>query len=291
MNVSTALIMVSGYGSRMLPVTAAVQKELLPILDRPVVDYVVADCVAAGITRIIFVVRPDSAFHKLYVANPPLENHLKRFNKTEALDRLQAMHSQANFEFVNQPENEADYGSAVPVRIALPHFSPDEAVLVCGGDDFVWHSDPAKSEIKDFVATFRRSQAAGALITLERPASELFRYGVLKLRQVGEYQYLEDLVEKPTPSQAPSNLINISKYILTPTILTYIRHLKANPISQEFYLTDAVLAAAKAHPIVVHQATGEYLDTGNVANWLHANITVAKSRPELTLTLHDARNK
>jgi UTP--glucose-1-phosphate uridylyltransferase len=93
MKVTTAVIFAAGFGSRMLPVTSAVQKELLPILDRPIVDYVVADCVAAGVTHIIFVIRPNShGLQDFYTGNSVLEGHLQRFGKTKDLANLNQIH-------------------------------------------------------------------------------------------------------------------------------------------------------------------------------------------------------
>ncbi len=281
MKLTTAVIMASGYGTRMLPVTAAVQKELLPLLNRPVIDYVVADCVAAGISRILFVVRPGShGLQDYYQGVADLEDHLQRFNKTEALELLKGTHSQAQFEFIEQPVS-AGYGTAVPLRVARPHLPKDEAVAICYGDDFIYHAD-GTSELASLAAAFNSyPTAAGAVSGLERPEEELSRYGVLKTKRVGERELLEDLVEKPAPGHAPSNLINLGKYIATPTLLDYVEELTPDKTSGELYLTDAVLATAKEHAVVVHHSQGQHLDTGNQASWLKANLVLAQASPAL----------
>jgi UTP--glucose-1-phosphate uridylyltransferase len=276
MKPTTAVIFTAGFGSRMLPVTAAVQKELLPILDRPVIDYVVADCVAAGITRIVFVIRPGShGLQDYYLGNPELEAHLKSHHKHAALERLKQVHHQAQFEFVDQTA-ELGYGTAATMMAAIPHLPKNEPFVVCGGDDFLWRTD-GSSEIAALINTFTTTRATGALMAIERPVTELHRYGVLKLRQEGSAAYLTDIVEKPADGEVPSNLINISKYILTPTLLGYVQRVKPDPKSGEFLITDAIQAAAHGHAIVVHHATGEFLDAGNVSSWLHANLTVART--------------
>jgi UTP--glucose-1-phosphate uridylyltransferase len=119
------------------------------------------------------------------------------------------------------------------------------------------------------------------------PASELHRYGVFANRRVGEYEYLEQIVEKPEPGEAPSNLINISKYILSPAIWPFIKKVKPDPKSGELYITDAIQAAAAKLPVVVHQTTGTYLDSGNTGNWLKANLVVAGADPELAKVIDD----
>jgi len=280
MKVTTAVIFASGFGSRMLPVTAAVQKELLPILDRPVIDYVVDDCLAAGITNFIFVIRPNShVLQDYYVGNSTLQSHLDRFDKYKALEKLRAIHEQATYTFVEQPES-AGYGTAVPLRVAIPHLPKDEAVVISAGDDFLWRADGG-SDMKALVEVFARTGAFGALMGLERPAGELQKYGVFGIRKHGGVEYLSDLVEKPTPGNEPSSLINISKYIMSPDMITYIKRVKTDPKSGELLITDGVLAAAKEHDVVLQRAHGQYLDAGNLAGWLEANLVMAGLRPEL----------
>ncbi|HEY6736471.1 MAG TPA: sugar phosphate nucleotidyltransferase [Candidatus Saccharimonadia bacterium] len=286
MKVTTAVIFASGGGTRMLPVTASVQKELLPILNRPVIDYLVSDLITAGITHIIFVIRPDShGMQDYYTGNAALQRQLERLGKRSALADLEDIHQRATFSFVEQPEN-AGYGTAVPIKIALKHLPKNEAVFVAGGDDFVWHAD-GRSEAAELIDAFTASGAAGALTAMTAPATELHRYGVLANRREGEYEYLEQIVEKPKPGEAPSNLINISKYILGPQIWPYLKKVKPDPKSGELYITDAIQMAAADLPIVVHPTNGTYLDSGNTANWLKANLVVAGANPELAAVIRD----
>jgi UTP--glucose-1-phosphate uridylyltransferase len=280
MKVTTAVIFAAGFGSRMLPVTSAVQKELLPVLDRPIVDYVVADCVAAGVTDIIFVIRAGShGLQDFYVGNAVLEGHLERFKKDKDLATLKRLHSQATYTFVEQ-RSDAGYGTAIPLQLAAEHLPKDEAFIVCGSDDFMWRTDGG-SDLKDLVQTFNEADAAGAILSIEKAQDELHKYGVLEISEQDGHKFLESIAEKPASGAAPSNLINISKYIMTPAMLEYVMKVEKDPASGEFYITDAVRDAAKDHKIVVGQAEGKYLDGGSVASWLEANLTVAQSRPEL----------
>jgi UTP--glucose-1-phosphate uridylyltransferase len=118
-------------------------------------------------------------------------------------------------------------------------------------------------------------------MSLERPQNELHKYGVLKARADSGWEYLEDFVEKPSPGMAPSNMINISKYILTPATMSYFEAIKLNPEHQEYFITDGILATAKEYKMVVHRAKGQYVDSGSVSGWLRANLTVAASQPDL----------
>ncbi|HUD10880.1 MAG TPA: sugar phosphate nucleotidyltransferase [Candidatus Saccharimonadia bacterium] len=282
MKVTTAVIFASGFGSRMLPVTAAVQKDLLPILDRPCIDYIIADCLEAGIRDFIITIRPGSHdMQDYYVGNPVLESHLRRYGKKEALAKLHTIHKQATFNFVEQPAD-AGYGTAVPLMVAIPHLPKDSAVLVSSGDEVIWRTDGG-SNMRDLVSVFEDSGAEGAITGLEQPEDQLYKYGVLEVARDGDHEFLRGFVEKPELGQAPSNVANTSKYILTPDLLKYVLNVKPDAKSNEFYVTDAVRNAAAEHNVVVSRAKGEWLDCGSVKGWLHANLTVAKSRPELGL--------
>jgi UTP--glucose-1-phosphate uridylyltransferase len=277
MRPTTAVIFAAGYGTRMLPITSAVQKELLPIGNRPVIDYVVSDCVAAGVTRIIFVVRPhQTGLKDYYLGNADLEHNLTRLGKTAALTTLKEVHNQAKFEFIEQPSS-AGYGTAVPLQTALPLLTSNEPVLVCGGDDFVWCHD-GSSEIARFIDTFAGSQATGAIMSLELPANQLSSYGVLTTKASGASTVLTRISEKPMETSSGPGLVNISKYILGSQLLGYVRRVTPDESHHESLLTDAVNAAAVDHEIVVHTISGQYLDTGSPKNWLRANNVVAGAR-------------
>ena len=289
MKVTTAVITAAGYGSRMLPVTSAVQKELLPLLDRPVIDYVVSDCLAAGITKFIFIIRPNShGLQDYFIGNPLLESHLKRYGKDTAMAKLKAVHDQATYTFVEQPES-AGYGSAVPLKLALPHLTKHEAFAVCAGDDFLWRTDGG-SDFKGMVDAFTESGSDASIMTIEHPEDQLFKYGVLKVEKEGDREYLRDFIEKPEPGKAPSNLINLSKYILTPNLVRYIEAISLNPKHKEYLVTDGILAIAQKHKMLVHRAQGQYLDSGTVSNWLKANLTVAATRPDLANVMGKIHN-
>ena len=286
MNVTTAVIFASGGGTRMLPATSAVQKELLPILNRPVIDYVVSDLIASGVTKIIFVIRPDShGMQDYYTGNAALERQLERLGKHSALRELQEIHEKAVFSFVEQPEN-AGYGTAVPLMVAKPHLPKNEAVFVAGGDDFIWRTD-GRFEAAEMIDTFVQSGASAAVTALQCPADQLHRYGVLATKRQGSFEYLEQIVEKPEPGEAPSNLINISKYIISPQVLPFLKKVQPDPKSGELYITDAIQMAAAKLPVVVHQTKGTYLDSGNTANWLRANLEVAAANSELRQIIRD----
>lgn len=280
MKISKAVITCAGFGTRFLPVSKTIQKEMLPILDRPLIDYVVADCIQAGITDIIFVISEHNyqVLH-YYRENFRLYEYLLKMNKIELYDKIKYLHTQANFHFVRQKDSDA-YGTAVPVQLAQEFLKDEEAFLVLMGDDFIYSAD-GHSEVASMIKTFNDSGAQALVTCIEKPEDVLHRYGIAKLAESNGFRYLEALVEKPAPGSAPSNLANISKYILPKSVFDLIAVQAVNPQSNELYITDTLSQLANTEKVVVHQPQGEYLDGGYPLGWLLANLSVAKSNPEI----------
>jgi UTP--glucose-1-phosphate uridylyltransferase len=280
MKVTTAIIFAGGFGRRMLPITQAVQKELLPILDRPAIDYVVEDCIAAGIKNIIFVTREGShGLKDYYVGDAGVENYLKRLGKADDLAKLKKIHDQANYTFVEQPEV-GDRGTAIVATLAWPKVPEGEASVVCDGDAFSWHPDH-HSEAADMIKLFEESNAKAVFSAREISPDEIHLYGALSVESKQGREYLRDFVEKPSPGTAPSNLSNISKYILTPEVMEYVKRVAPDPQSGEHYLPQGIRDAAQNLPVVVHRAGGKFLEVGSLQNWFNANLVVGKNDPRL----------
>lgn len=280
MKIRKALITSAGFGTRFLPITKTIQKEMLPILHRPLIDYIVEDCVKAGITEIIFVVNEhNSQVLHFYRENLRLKEYLKRMDKSDRYEEVEFLHQQAKFSFIRQTESD-DYGTAIPVKLAKELLKNEEAFLVLMGDDFIYNSDRS-SEIKKMIDLFESSQAHGLVTCIEKPVDMLYKYGVASTKKTGKFTFLNDIVEKPEPGTAPSNLVNISKYIFTPEIFDIIEHQKLDNKSGELYITDSATELAKQSSVVIHTPEGKYLDGGYPLGWLIANLTAAKDDPEL----------
>lgn len=278
--IKKALITCAGFGTRFLPISKTIQKEMLPILNRPIVDYLVEDCVKAGIKEIIFVVSSYNyqVLH-FYRENKRLYKYLVEMNKLALYTKIAHLHAQAKFHFVKQDDS-VNYGTAIPVKLAKKHLQNEKAFLVLMGDDFLYNSN-GSSEVARMIKLYETSRAQALVTCIEKPTDELHQYGVAKIHQKNNLIYLEDLIEKPAPGTAPSNLTNISKYIFTPKIFEIIEQQNPNPVSGELYITDSVAQIAKQAPVVVHLPKGKYLDGGNLLGWLKANLVMAKSKPKL----------
>lgn len=278
----TAIIPIAGWGTRWLPLTKAIEKGMLPLGNRPIVDWIVADCVAAGITRIIFVVGEGQTQIRQYFShNALLDDYLTRHGKQEALNLVrQPQYKGVHFEFVLQPAD-AGYGTALPVALCVPKLAPDESVVVLMGDDIVYRDDGG-NEVADFMAAWQASDAPNALMTcpISIEVAKSGKYGLIRQDKQG---YFAEIIEKPSP-EAVDNLphepsINISKYIFCPGMLAAIWHYVADgQREKEFFITTPISeAVGKGMRYYVHSITGQYLDAGNPENWLQANTVIASS--------------
>lgn len=267
MKISKAIIPVAGWGTRRLPITKAIEKCMLPIGNRPIVDYVVEDCIKAGITEIYFVVGEQSEqLRQYYSKHVALDDYLTTHGKTEAL-KLATPPENITFHYIVQPKGK--YGTAIPVALAAEHLVPDESVVVLMGDDFIYNADGA-SEVA------RLLDSAGeeaSLLGVEVPHEDVSKYGVLQVSAESEFQ---GIVEKPSAEDAPSNLINISKYVMTPGLLREIMaYMLRDDVKGEYLITEPINAyMAKGEVVKVVPAQGRYLDGGTLEGWLEANRVV-----------------
>lgn len=267
MNITKAIIPVAGWGTRRLPITKTIEKCMLPIGNRPLVDYVVQDCLKAGITEIIFIVSEESTqLQSYYGDNSTLNDYLIRNGKSDKLPLVAPLQG-VDFRYAKQPA-EGKYGTAVPVALAADYIDEGESAVVLMGDDFIWNND-GSSEVARLIAAVPHGSCG--LLAAQVEPTETANYGVIEMNDEGNYRRI---VEKPAPGSAPSNLINISKYILTKEVIDSCAHLPASPRG-EYELPDAVNQfVARGGQVKVVPATGQYLDGGSAESWLHANQVV-----------------
>lgn len=268
MNITKAIIPVAGWGTRRLPVTKAIEKCMMPIGNRPVVDYVVQDAILAGITDFYFVVNSeDTQLEKYYTRNQKLEQHLEFSGKPEYL-RYVMPPVNIKFYYIDQDVS-SKYGTAIPVGMCLPYIKPGESVAVLMGDDFIYNQD-GSSELANLIRQTPENGCSMLATQIDQRAVE--RYGVIEFDQNGNYY---QMVEHPKPEEAPSNLINISKYIFNYDLLQATASYANVDITGEYRITEPINQyVMTGGQMNVVQARGQYLDAGDAYSWLYANRVI-----------------
>jgi UTP--glucose-1-phosphate uridylyltransferase len=270
--ITKAIIPVAGWGTRRLPITKAIEKCMLPIGNRPLIDYIVRDCLQAGITDIYFVIsKGDTQIQKYFSVNQDLNTYLT-YNGKQDLLPLVTPPQNVNFHYIEQEPN-GKYGTAVPVGLCLPYIAKGESVAVMMGDDFIYNADGSSELMRLKEAT---PQGMSSMLTVQIPQEEVARYGVIQFNE--QTNMFEKIVEHPTPEQAPSNYINVSKYILNYDILQLVKTYTDLDISGEYWLIEPINQyVLSGGGMQVVPAKGQYLDGGNVHGWLHANEVVVRA--------------
>ncbi|HSD56087.1 MAG TPA: sugar phosphate nucleotidyltransferase [Candidatus Saccharimonadales bacterium] len=266
-----AVIAVAGFGTRRLPITKAIEKSMLPVGNRPVIDYIVEDCIRAGITDITFVVGEQSQqIHTYYGHNVLLEEYLAQHGKNEMLAEVQKLSTEANFRYVVQDQNQP-YGTSIPIWLARDFAAADEPFLYLYGDNIFYNQD-GSSAVADFVRQAMSASTPGAMMTVEVPMDQVSQYGIVASRKQGDIELYEKIVEKPKPEEAPSNLNNAGCFMIRPDIMPYVERSILHAPQIEKYFIDALNWYVKdGNDIAVVRTKAEFLDCGNVTTWLHAN--------------------
>lgn len=274
--VEKAVIAVAGFGSRFFPVAKSINKCMLPVLNRPVVDFAVADCLAAGVERIAFVVAPGEAGRQVrhyFSHDPEIESHFKERGWEQKYEQIADLHRRAEFSFIEQPRN-GRYGTALPAMLAGDFVEDDDFFLIAG-DDLLFRADGG-SDLADLAEARDRAGAAAALGAAVVPGAEAGRYGVLTTRESDAgFPLLDAIVEKPARFTATEAYANISRSLLPAGVLPYFRSLPPAK-NGEYQATDAIGEYAKDHDTLIHPVSGRYFDCGNTKGWLAANLAVSE---------------
>ncbi len=277
MKITKAVIAVAGYGTRFIPATKVQPKEMLPIVDKPVVQYLVEEAVASGITDIILVTRSGSqALEDHFDSSRELEIHLEAQKKWKELEQVRRIPNLANFVYVRQGRD-MPYGNGTPLLCARSLISAGEAFVYMFGDDVVQSDVPCTKQLID---VFYQHQPAGVIAVQEIPQEDVHRYGVPKLKEDTERPELEYIVEKPAPAYAPSNLAQLGRFVFTHRIIDILENLSVGK-GGELWLTDAVARLAAQEPVLVHTIQGKWFTTGDPLRFLKTTVELALDRPDI----------
>ncbi|WP_297087358.1 UTP--glucose-1-phosphate uridylyltransferase GalU [uncultured Draconibacterium sp.] len=273
--VKKAVIPAAGYGTRFLPATKSQPKEMIPIIDTPVIQYVVEEAVASGITDILMIIgKGKRAIEEHFDRSPILEESLLKKHNLKMLDQIRSISNMANIHFVWQKEMNG-LGDAI---LHAKHHVGNEPFVILLGDTLVQSEDgPITKQLIDVY-----NENKGSVIALEEVKPELVsKYGVVDGETISDKVVkAKGWIEKPSVEEAPSNLAVASRYLFTPEIFDYLEN-TAPGKNNEVQLTDAMKEMVKTHPMFGMKFNGKRYDIGNKLGFLKTNIEFGLKDPEI----------
>jgi len=275
-----AVIPAAGFGTRFLPASKSQPKEMLPIVDTPVIQYVVEEAVASGITDILMIIgRGKRSIEEHFDRNFELEEELIEQGKEQELTLIRHISSLANIHFVWQKELN---GLGDAISYAKNHVG-DEPFAVLLGDTIVRSKEPVTRQLIEIYERYQESVVALEEVELDKVS----RYGIAGGEEIAERIYLiSTLIEKPSPEEAPSRLAIAGRYVLTPEIFQYISLIKPGK-NNEIQLTDALALMAESSAMYGYHFEGKRYDIGNKLDFIKTNIIFALEREDMKKELMD----
>lgn len=275
MKIRKAIIPIAGKGTRFLPATKEIAKEIIPIINVPMIHYIVQEACEAGIEQVIFVTASGKfAVEDYFDRNQELEAFLERNNKMKELDLIRRIGSMMDITSVRQKE-QLGLGHAV---LCAKNMIGDEPFAVLLGDDIVINKNPAIKQLMDCSMV---NAGAPVIGVMEVPKSETNKYGIVSGDIVDEKTLrMTGMVEKPKPEDAPTNLATPGRYVLTPEIFSILEKIPRGA-GNEYQLTDAINVLCQQRDVFAYRFEGERYDTGNVHGYLDATIDFALKDPEI----------
>jgi len=273
--IKKAVIPAAGWGTRFLPITKSQPKEMIPVVDTPVIQYVVEEAVAAGITDILIIVgRGKRAIEEHFDRSPLLEAALEAKNNMVELEKLVKISNLANIHFIWQKEMN---GLGDAISYAKDHVG-NQTFAVLLGDTLM--SSKSKPVTRQLIEVYNRYH--GSVVALEQvPAEKVQRYGVIDGEAMDDNVYLaKDFVEKPKPEEAPSDLAVASRYIFTPEIFDYLEKTPKGK-NNEIQITDAMRLMVKERAMYGYKFDGIRHDVGNKLDFIKTNIIFGLENKEI----------
>lgn len=272
--VRKAIIPAAGLGTRFLPATKALAKEMLPIVDKPTIQFIVEEAKKSGIEEIVVVDgKSKRSIEDHFDSNPELEKNLTEKNKTEMLKLVEET-TDINLYFIRQ-SHPRGLGDAV---LTAKAFIGDEPFVVMLGDDLMEDKKPLTRQLMD---SFEQT-GASTLAVMKVPHEETAKYGVINpIEKVNDSLYsVKEFVEKPKPEDAPSDLAIIGRYLLTPEIFDILENTKPGK-GNEIQLTDAIDTLNTTQRVFAHEFKGNRYDVGNKFGWIQTNIEFGLNHPQV----------
>lgn len=280
MSINKAVIAAAGRGTRFLPVVKAYPKELVPILAKPNIQYLIEEAIGAGITDIAIVTRSgNNKIQQYFSPDENLEKYLTQNNKLAYLDSLKTIWSKAKLTFITQDPN-LPYGTGSPLLAAKDFIGTDNFAYFYG-DDFIFEPKPGQL-LSRMINSMEKYQASAIMAVQKIPLEEIHRYGSIKYIENSKYpNQMSEILEKLPADQAPSNSACLGRFITSSKILDKINTNKLSR-DQELWFTDALTDLAQSDIVLTEALSSEsWLTTGDPLRWIKANIVLALNTPNL----------
>lgn len=281
-----AVIPAAGFGTRFLPFTKAVPKEMLPIVDTPTLEYIVREALESGIEEVLIIINSEKeCIKKHFGHNLNLEKFLKDKNKTSELEMIQELPNKVHVEFTYQEEQ---LGLGHAVLCAEEFVQGEPFALLLGDDLYVGKDSPAT---KQMIEAYQKTKSS-ILGTLEVTKEEVSKYGICKpcKKEKGTLVKLESVVEKPRVEEAPSQLAIGGRYILTPAIFDFLKT-QTRGAGGEIQLTDSILRLMSKEAVYALAIQGKRYDIGSKKGFLEATIDFSLARPDLAESMKELLNQ
>jgi UTP--glucose-1-phosphate uridylyltransferase len=276
--VRKAIFPAAGLGTRFLPVTKAQPKEMLPLVDKPTIQYGVEEAIASGIEQVIMVTGGGKrAIVDHFDRSLELEHYLRQRGKSDLLHILSEVDELSNLVDITYLQQKEPLGLGHAVWTARRLVEGEPCAVLLADDVILGDAEPCLKQLIDA----HLKTGATVLAVRRFPRSQVGRYGVVAIDgSEGRLHNVTDMVEKPEPGTEPSDLAIIGRYVLTPAVFVELNRLEPGA-GQEIQLTDAVKRTLGTHPVVALEFEGDYYDTGTVPGYLRANLTLAMKREGL----------
>lgn len=275
MKIKKAVITAAGYGTRMLPATKSMPKEMLPILDKPAIQYIVEECVSAGISDILIVLsRGKHVVEDHFDRSPDLERQLLHSGKNDLYNEMVRIGSMANITYVRQAE-QLGLGHAV---LCAKGFAGNDPIAVLYGDDVIIGDDPVVGQLCRAYEKYGK----GIVGIREVPTEDVMKYSSMKLEKLDDgYFEISDMIEKPAPDQIFSNYAILGRCVLPAEIFDILENTPYGR-NNELQLTDAMKTLALRENMIGVDFTGTRYDMGNKLSALKASIETGLTRPDIS---------
>jgi UTP--glucose-1-phosphate uridylyltransferase len=279
--VRKAIIAVAGYGTRFLPATKSIPKQMMPIIDKPIVQYVVEEAVASGIKDIILVTqRGQHAMEDHFDSAFELEEALRNSHKTEMLKRLKEIPQMANFIYLRQTKD-YPYGNGTPLLVAKDLIRKDEPFAYYFGDDLVKSKTPCT---KQLIKVFNKHHPAAILAVQKTPREELYRYGTVRYKRGTKINQITALLEKLPAEEAPSDMVQFGRFIFTHKVIRRAVERDEGKMlgkGNELWISDILNDLAKTEKVIAQPIEGKWMTTGDPLRYMKTMVEYALDRGDI----------